>query len=166
VATICYCSNKVVRFSRTVDGQCRHFRRFKRVRTVCRHDGNSSFTSCSQNRITEYPEARSRFDTNRSRFLFVRNFARQYLVLVLGNRPQIGHPCQKQPSTKTTSLSARKKKSGFPRTSGGRIAHPLIPARTSPALNLASVVLFPPLLLARMIFDRASGTSAKRPPGR
>src|SRR5438046_10078635 len=70
--------------------------------------------SCSHNRSTVHPSLRSVLVVSRSRIMFLFIFANQYSRLLSGWRRCLGHPCQKQPSTKTTTFSRLKTKSGLP----------------------------------------------------
>ena len=72
-------------------------------------------SSHSQIRITRQPEPRNVCVTSASRRRFEENLCRQSFALRLGLRfrPQ-PWPCQKQPSTNTTSFDFGKTKSGLP----------------------------------------------------
>jgi len=59
-----------------------------------------SSNRCSQIRTTLQPSFLKRARTVRSRFRFRSIFRLQYSTLELGMRLQVGHPCQKQPSTR------------------------------------------------------------------
>lgn len=72
-------------------------------------------SSCSHTRKTRQPAARSARVTSRSRAWLRAIFSRQNFALFFGFVPCLGHPCQKQPSTKTASFSRGKTKSGFAR---------------------------------------------------
>ena len=69
---------------------------------------------CSQIRRTRQPLLRRTFRTSWSRWTFRSNFCFQKETLLFGMRRCRGHPCQKQPSTKIATLSARNTKSGLP----------------------------------------------------
>ena len=75
--------------------------RTRRAMRVAAADGSS----CSQTRITSQPRSRSRSLVSESRSIFARIFARQNCSLAFGHVPCSGQPCQKQPSTKTATLS-------------------------------------------------------------
>jgi len=85
-------------------------------------------------------------------------FAVQKAVFVFGICPHLLHPCQKQPSTKTASFAASKKKSGLPGRSVRWVDQPRIPARTKAIWNLTSVVLLPRPRTAAMFFERSGET--------
>jgi len=65
--------------------------------------------------------------------------------------PHLGHPCQKQPSTKTAMRLQAKKKSGHPGTSVARIFHPAIRFLIRCARKRNSVVALDRALIARML---------------
>lgn len=67
---------------------------------------------CSQILTTFHPAQRNAVVAVLSREMLACIFGIQYFVLVFGLRQHTGHPCQKQPSTNTTTLSLRKTKSG------------------------------------------------------
>ena len=70
-------------------------------------------SSCSQMRSTRQPALRSVRLASRSRCLLPRIFASQNACRDFGRVKCRGHPCQKQPSTNTASLSFGKTKSGL-----------------------------------------------------
>lgn len=98
---------------------------------------------CSHTLKTRIPFAFSSRATPRARSLFPSIFDRQYLRLALGNRRHCGHPCQKQPSTKTATWRFGNQKSGWPVTRRGCICQPLIPRLTRANLNRPSVERLP-----------------------
>jgi hypothetical protein len=71
-------------------------------------------SSCPQILITCHPCPSNVLVTSRSRFLFASSFFFQNALLLAGRVPCFGHPCQKQPSTKTATRTDRKTKSGLP----------------------------------------------------
>ena len=88
-----------------------HHKKARRKRAVSR-TVFFRFNSCSQMRSTRQPFFRSVRVTSRSRLWFAANFLRQKAALFQGFVACFGQPCQKQPSTKTASLSLGKTKSG------------------------------------------------------
>src|SRR5260370_10944685 len=98
---------------------------------------------CSHTLIVLIPFAFSSRATPRARFLFPSIFDRQYLRFALGSRRHRGHPCQKQPSTKTATRRFGNQKSGCPVTRRGCICQPLIPRLTRASLNRLSVERLP-----------------------
>lgn len=82
-------------------------------------------SSCCQMRKTVQPLDLSSLVTMRSRALFLVTLAFQYGLLLFGNLKCFGHPCQKQPSTKTATLDSGKAKSGRP-GKGRCLRHPTI----------------------------------------
>lgn len=108
----------------------------------------------SQIRMTVHPCARSWRATRRSRRWLRSIFLRHSRALVLGVTffPQ-SCPCQKQPSTKTTTFSLRQTKSGFP--GNGRCRRqPLSPDFRSRRTIVISVVSLPELRTRFMSWDR------------
>jgi hypothetical protein len=97
--------------------------------------------SCSHNRIIRHPFFFRAVAVFRSRCLFIVILRVQNSTLVVGNRPCVGHPCQKQPSTKMASLDFGKAKSGVP-GSGRWRRQPLMPAARSAAAIASSVLRF------------------------
>ena len=85
-------------------------------------------SSHSHTRTTCQPSARSVRITSQSRFLFRANFAAHHSVRVFGKGAcfGFGHPCQKQPSTKTARFCCGNAKSGLPKMGRCR-RQPLIP---------------------------------------
>src|SRR5207244_568529 len=71
-------------------------------------------TAHSHTRITTHPACSALRTTRLSRARFRLSLARHKSALGPRNvlRPCLGHPCQKQPSTKTATLSAPKTRSG------------------------------------------------------
>ena len=89
--------------------------------TVCRTMRTQrlklSRTSCSQNLITAHPLCSSLSRCRTSRALLSSIFSSHQAECVFGNRKCRGHPCQKQPSTNTHTLAARKTMSALQRRS-------------------------------------------------
>ena len=117
----------------------------------------------SQTRMTRQPAARSSRVTARSRALLRASLGTQNKIRDFGIRAWRGHPCQKHPSTKMTTLSRRKTKSGFPVLDIPR-RHPVTPFARSNAARRSSVLLFPRLRTfdiraLRSDFDNVSATS-------
>ena len=71
-------------------------------------------SECSQIRRTLHPRARSSLVTRRSRLRFPAIFRFQNPALLRGGTKCAGQPCQKHPSTNTTTLTRRNVKSGRP----------------------------------------------------
>lgn len=92
-------------------------------------------------------------------------FAFQKALFDRGRCPQLGHPCQKQPSTNTASLWAGKRKSGLPIIPLGLIFHPWTPARTNANRNRRSVVRLSLPRTARIAEERSGAVPANLPPG-
>jgi hypothetical protein len=84
----------------------------------------------SRTRKTIHPARRNAQETLLSRRLLTIIFAFQNVTLVPGGRLHRLHPCQKQPSTKTTIFGRRNTKSGFPGSVGSFIVHPATARRT------------------------------------
>lgn len=104
-------------------------------------------------RTTFQPSRRRLLVTTRSRLLFLAIFSCQNAAFCLGCVPCLGHPCQKQPSTNTQSLSLRKTKSGLPVKFWLR-RQPVIRERRKISASLSSVVLFPLERMRLMTSDR------------
>lgn len=104
------------------------------------HFSNSVRNSCSQNRRTRMPCCSSSLVVFLSLSRFRLILSLQKLSFIRGKSPHCGHPCQKHPSTKIATLSAGKKKSGFPLIRCGRTFHPHIADLTKPKRNRRSVV--------------------------
>jgi len=98
--------------------------------------------SCSQIRKTLHPAAFSVLPTTLSRTMFLASFAAQNARLFTGRLECCGHPCQKQPSTKTASLFNRNTKSGFPNKRELR-RQPVISLARIRRMRAISVFLFP-----------------------
>lgn len=111
-------------------------------------------TAHSFTRITVHPARRKCWDTRRSRRWLFSILSRQNLVFVLGKYLQ-RHPCQKQPSTNTATLSLGHAKSGLPSTVHC-LRYPRRPADQSRCPNACSVDRFPAERTAAMILDRTS----------
>ena len=82
----------------------------------------ASSGTCSHRRTTDQPARISAASLAWSRSTFRSSFGPQYHSLARGLEPCSGHPCQKQPSTKTATLRPVKAMSGRTR---------LPPARSS-----------------------------------
>ena len=125
--------------------------------------------SCSQIRRTFQPRLRRVRVTRRSRDRLAAIFFRQKAALFRGWMKCRGHPCQKQPSTNTASLRARKTKSGrtlnFPlSTLNWRLAprrQPPTPCARKIAINRSSVSLLPALRMRDI--DAGCWASNQRP---
>lgn len=98
--------------------------------------------SCSQTRKTLHPAALSVLPTTLSRATFLASLATQNARLFTGRLECCGHPCQKQPSTKTASLFDRNIKSGFPNKLELRRQPVILLARIR-RMSAISVFLFP-----------------------
>jgi hypothetical protein len=68
--------------------------------------------ACSQNRSTTHPAASNLAFKRTSRARLRRIFMSQKRGFVWGTWKCVGHPCQKQPSTKTATLAAANTMSG------------------------------------------------------
>ena len=119
---------------------------FATIRSAC-------FKRHSLIRITFHPSLLSRPFTDRSLLRFPSIFAFQKARFCLGRRKQRGHPCQKQPSTKTATLCFRKAKSGRPGI-GRCLRQPLMPTFRMSLASLTSVFSFPLPLIRDMTSDR------------
>ena len=111
----------------------------------------------SQKRMTANPRRRISLLTSLSRFRLRWIFADQYCLLVRGMWPHLGHPCQKQPSTKMASFAFVNAKSGVPIKCAGLTRQPEIPLRMRAARSLRSVERLLALLTARIFRLRTSG---------
>ena len=98
--------------------------------------------SCSQILRTRQPFFLRVLVTNLSRFLLAVSLRLQKARLPDGVFECFGHPCQKQPSTKTTSLFLRNVKSGFPKMGRCRRQPVILFCRSSRA-SAISVALLP-----------------------
>lgn len=76
----------------------------------------SSGSSCSHTRTANQPADAKRSSVSRSRRRLPSIFFRQNSALFLGHVACVGHPCQKQPSTKTATLDGPNSKSASRRT--------------------------------------------------
>ena len=103
--------------------------------------------------INFHPSLRSRLLTDRSLFRFPPIFVRQNARFCLGRRKHLGHPCQKQPSTKTATFFFRNEKSGRPGI-GRCLRQPLIPAFRSSMASLIYVFWFPLSRIRDMTSER------------
>jgi hypothetical protein len=122
-------------------------------------------SECSQIRMTTTPERFNLRELAMSRCLFRIIFVFQNARRVFGTCPQRGHPCQKQPSTKTASFLCLKKKSGLPGRSIAWRRQPEIFERTNAIRRASSVdLLFFPRIAA-IVRDRTSGTLRNLPAG-
>jgi len=111
----------------------------------------------SQIRTTRHPARRSIRLTRKSRARFPASFRRQNARWFFGLVACRGHPCQKQPSTKTASRAFRKTKSG--RTENGDVpgARTALSARVAALTVIRTCRLHPEIWCARN--NRASATS-------
>lgn len=118
--------------------------------------------SCSQNRKTVHPRPRSSPSVRRSLATLASSFAAHHSALAAGRVECWGHPCQKQPSTKTTSrrprhtMSPRARRSFSGRTST-RNRTPR--ACSSRLIRISALVSrrFCRLIRARTASDEAAG---------
>ena len=109
--------------------------------------------SCSQILRTRQPFFRRVRVTSLSRVLLRENFRLQNARLVAGLLGCFGHPCQKQPSTKTTSRCLRNVKSGFPKMGRCR-RHPVILFCRRRMASAISVALLPRPRMRDMTSER------------
>ena len=107
-------------------------------------------------RRTRQPASRSSRVTFRSRALFESNLGDQNSSLEFGTRVCRGHPCQKQPSTKSAIRSRRHTKSGRPK-SFSPLRHPVIPHFLISSINRSSVRRFPLDRTRDMRSERSTG---------
>lgn len=118
----------------------------------------SSLKACSQIRRTVQPPDSSALRTRRSLIRFAWIFRAQKRRLLSGIVRQRLQPCQKHPSTKTTSRPRGKMKSGRPGSADlVPIRQPRTPLLASIPRSLSSVVRFPRLLLRLITVKRAAG---------
>lgn len=111
---------------------------------------------CSHMRTTRHPFSLRWTSCSRSLSMFRRILLSQYSRFVSGKpRSQIGHPCQKQPSTNIATFRPGNAKSGFPTTSLGLTSQPRKPLLASIARTFLSGVVFL-LFTARMVRARSS----------
>lgn len=101
--------------------------------------------ACSQTRMTFHPLLRSVASTRLSRRLLFSILSRQNAAFVFGSLPCFGHPCQKHPSTKTTTLRFGNAKSGRP-GNGRCLRHPVMPHSLKRRTRRSSVERLPTLL--------------------
>lgn len=114
-----------------------------------------SARSCSQILRTDQPAPLRRRPTCRSRLRFLCIFAFQNRRLACGIDRQRGHPCQKQPSTKTANCASVKRKSGCPGNLLFRPCfHPRTPLAASIARSRSSVDVLPCDRLSLITRDR------------
>jgi len=104
----------------------------------------------SHTRNTVHPIARSSRETLLSRAALRASFVDQKVTRVFGVRRCLGHPCQKQPSTKTATFCARNTKSGFPGNGTPRRQPVMLDARRRRIIR-SSVERFPCPFTAAMI---------------
>lgn len=98
--------------------------------------------SWPQKRRTVQPAAVKRCVCSRSRVTFRSSLASQYPVLLAGRLQHCGHPCQKQPSTKTATRLAANTKSGLVRSTRAERRQPRVPdAQRLDAKRCSSEVL-------------------------
>lgn len=126
---------------------------------------------CSQMRSTHQSSARSRRLICLSRSMLRVSFRFQKAARTSGMVPCDGQQCQKQPSTKTTTRSFRKTKSGAHRTVPSSLGtrarargfrrrmvrwrlQPVMPATRNARQKVVSVVRLPRLLTAFITCDR------------
>jgi hypothetical protein len=112
-------------------------------------------SSCCHTRTTRHPFVWSVLFTSLSRLRFRSSFASQNSLLLDGRLPWMGHLCQKQPSTNTASLAAKKTKSGCPKHCDLR-RHPEILCSRKIEMTLSSVAALPRLFTRDMIADLCS----------
>ena len=129
---------------------------FKIVRSRRTARAGSCRIACSQILTTLQPFRRRIAVTRWSRDALPASFCDQYDKFDFEGLEQRGHACQKQPSRNTTTLSARKTRSGRP-WSGTFRRQPLIPARLSSCRNRTSVLALPTDLIRDIVKDRCSG---------
>jgi hypothetical protein len=99
-------------------------------------------SSCSQMRRTRQSCLRSVRVTSRSRRLLASSLRFQNSALFTGVVERFGQQCQKQPSTKTASLSWEKTKSGLPKTGRFR-RHPMMSQPRKNRIRISSVPWLP-----------------------
>lgn len=112
--------------------------------------------SCSQTRTTFHPACRSSRLIRRSRDRFRASLADQKSLFELTFRLHFGHPCQKHPSTNTSTRSIRNVKSGRP-CRGCFLRQPVIPCCRIIDASRSPVLAFPEDLIAAMTSDRFAG---------
>jgi hypothetical protein len=128
--------------------------RHNACRIFCTQDCGHFCNVHSQIRITRQPAARSVRVTRRSRRRLSYIFCCQEMALRFGLRflPQ-SWPCQKQPSTNTTSFAFGKTKSGLPGSRKLR-RHPRRPAKRMRRRSFNSVLAFPLLRIRDINVER------------
>ena len=124
-------------------------------------------SSCSHILRTHHPLERSLRVTNRSRTVLADSFCCQNARLLTGRFECFGQLCQKQPSTKMTTRSFGKVKSGLPKVGRCR-RHPLMPAAWSNFASAISVSLLPrermrDITSERLAFVKTSDTGLDTP---
>lgn len=112
-------------------------------------------SSCSQRRSTNQPRLRSTAPTSLSRARLAASLRFQKPRLVAGVVACLGQECQKQPSTKTASLSFGNRKSGWPNNLRC-LRHPAILFSRKSRAKAISVVLFPRPRTRAMTIERCS----------
>jgi len=120
--------------------------------------------SCSQIRRTHQPRCLNVRVTSRSRAVLAANFRSQNTRLFIGMFECLGHPCQKQPSTKIIRRCLRKLKSGLPKRVACR-RHPVMPCNRRSFASATSVSLLPrprmrDITSDRLAFVKTSGMTA------
>lgn len=126
-----------------------------------------SGSSCSQIRTTVHPACDNRKLIFSSRSLFASILARHHSAFFFGHVPWIGQPCQKQPSTNTTTRALGKTMSARLRMSGSgatctRYRRPILcSAERSNFSGAVSRGLAASILL-RAAMDDAVGTPLRR----
>lgn len=119
---------------------------YSKGKSLLRSEFNDSRdrNSCSQIRATTKFWRFSSFLILRARWMFEWIFLCQYSRFDFGKgRLHFRHPCQKQPSIKTTSFFCRNAKSGDPIKDESCKVHPLIRLRIRAERNLHSVERLP-----------------------
>ena len=107
----------------------------------------------SQTRRTLQPSFRSLRLTRRSRRRFDTILALQKPVLLFDGRSQLGQPCQKHPSTKTTTLAFENTKSGLPQRAIPR-RQPVRCHFLNSLIRQVSVVRFPRDRIRDILYER------------
>jgi hypothetical protein len=97
---------------------------------------------CCQMCITRHPRRRNSLLMRLSRSEFRRSFEIQKARLVLGTERQRGHACQKHPTTKTSTRSLEKRRSGLPAIATCRL-QPRRPPDFGRRASFCSVRAFP-----------------------
>jgi hypothetical protein len=112
-------------------------------------------SECSQILTTRHPSLRSCELTSLSLVRLAVIFFLQNALLFFGWRKHFGHPCQKQPSTKTANLFFRKTKSGLPGSLACRL-QPMIPLARNNRTSASSVRSLPRPRIRDMTSERFS----------